>query len=67
MNKTIKISGMACMHCVNSVKEALTSAEGVTDVTVDLQNGVATVTTDKDDSFLSDIISSLGFEVEYIK
>ena len=67
MKKTIKISGMAGMHCVNSVKEALTSAEGITDVTVDLQNGVATVNTEKDDSFLGEIITSLGFEVEYIK
>ncbi len=67
MNKTIKISGMACMHCVNSVKEALASANGIKDVTVDLQNGIATVTTDKDDAFLSDIITTLGFEVEYIK
>ncbi len=67
MKKTIKISGMACMHCVNSVKEALSSAEGVTDVTVCLEGGLATVTTEKDNDFLSGIITDIGFDVEYIK
>ncbi len=67
MKKTIKISGMACMHCVNSVKEALSSTDGITDVEVMLEGGLATVNTDKSDELLSDIITAIGFEVDYIK
>ncbi|MFM9873294.1 MAG: heavy-metal-associated domain-containing protein, partial [Fimbriimonadaceae bacterium] len=39
----IKIKGMSCEHCVNSVKSALEAAEGVTAVQVELINEEAVV------------------------
>lgn len=45
---TLKINGMTCGHCVSSVTEELSEVPGVSNVTVDLNVGgasVATVTT----------------------
>lgn len=40
----IKVSGMTCMHCVNTVKKALAAVDGVeTVVEVSLETGSATV------------------------
>ncbi len=40
--KTLKIKGMACQHCVKSVKKALEEIEGISNVAIDLQTGEAT-------------------------
>jgi copper chaperone len=40
---TIKVSGMTCMGCVNSVKKVLTAVNGVRAVDVSLDQGRATV------------------------
>jgi copper chaperone CopZ len=37
----IKIEGMSCGHCVASVKKALESLNGVTEIRVDLEGGEA--------------------------
>lgn len=42
MKDSIKITGMSCDHCVRRVTKALEALEGVTDVRVDLEAGVAT-------------------------
>ncbi|GAB4390440.1 MAG: copper ion binding protein [Thermodesulfovibrionales bacterium] len=34
--KTIKIEGMSCMHCVANVKKALEGVEGVSDAKVEI-------------------------------
>lgn len=39
---TLKIKGMSCQHCVSSVKKALESVAGITEVTVDLEKATAT-------------------------
>lgn len=36
---TINVSGMTCGHCVSSVTEEITSLNGVSDVTIDLNSG----------------------------
>ncbi|MBH0229170.1 copper ion binding protein [Halobacillus yeomjeoni] len=36
MEKTFKVEGMSCGHCVNAVESALKSVEGVEDVSVHL-------------------------------
>lgn len=41
---TIKVEGMTCGSCVNSVSKALKRVPGVDDVQVDLASGTATVT-----------------------
>jgi copper ion binding protein len=43
---TYTVEGMTCGHCVASVTSALTQLPGVRDVTVDLDRGQATVTSD---------------------
>jgi len=40
--RTIKIKGMSCNHCVMAVTRALSSIEGITNVSVDLKSGEAT-------------------------
>lgn len=44
MIKTLKIEGMMCPHCENSVKKALESVTGVTQVEVSFKTGQAIVT-----------------------
>lgn len=44
MQKTIKIEGMMCQHCVAHVTNALSGLEGVTSVNVDLKKKTATLT-----------------------
>lgn len=41
MEKTIRIRGMSCQHCVASVKKALEGLKGVSQVQVDLEKGEA--------------------------
>ena len=40
--KTIKVNGMSCQHCVMAVTKALSSIDGIENVTVDLETGTAT-------------------------
>ncbi len=41
MEKTLKIGGMSCQHCVASVKKALEGVRGVSRVEVDLEKAEA--------------------------
>ena len=41
--REFKVDGMMCNHCRASVENAIKSVEGVTDVTVDLASGIASV------------------------
>ena len=45
---TFTVSGMTCGHCVSSVTEELTDLDGVTDVSVVLDSGAVTVTSDRE-------------------
>ncbi|MFP5254757.1 MAG: heavy-metal-associated domain-containing protein [Acidimicrobiia bacterium] len=42
-----RVEGMTCGHCVGAVTSALAELDGVTDVSVDLESGEATVTSDR--------------------
>lgn len=46
------VEGMSCEHCVNAVKNAVSSVDGVKDVAVDLDGGKVTI---KYDLMLTDI------------
>ena len=46
MEKVISIEGMACMHCVNHVQQALSAVPGVKEAKVDLESKSATVSVD---------------------
>lgn len=61
----IKVSGMTCGHCVQSVTEELSALAGVTDVKVVLESGDVTIESDADlDN--ADVIAAVkeaGYEV----
>jgi len=44
---TIKVSGMTCGHCRMAVTRALSALDGVKEVEVDLERGVAVVKHDE--------------------
>ena len=44
MESTYTVEGMTCGHCVAAVTAELTAVEGVSDVTVVLEGGAVTVT-----------------------
>jgi len=63
--ETLKINGMSCNHCTSSVKKALESIPGLSQVTVNLDGGEATF--DNEGVAREDIraaISGVGFEPE---
>lgn len=67
---TLKISGMHCKGCVESVEQALTDIEGVHQVTVDLDENEATVMYEDDKAQAEDFkeaIKSAGYTVEGVK
>ena len=65
MEKTIKIEGMMCMHCVGHVKSALEKIDGVVSADVSLENKTAIVKLDKDIdiSVLNKAVTDAGYEV----
>ena len=62
---TIHIVGMTCQHCVVAVEEALGRVDGVTDVEVDLDSGMATFSEEKpvDMSDVRQAVQAAGYDV----
>jgi copper chaperone len=63
---TINIEGMSCEHCVKAVTGAATALPSVSDVSVDLQGGTASMTYDPAETSLDAIkeaIEDQGFDV----
>ncbi len=63
---TIKIKGMTCMGCVNSVKTVLTNVPGVTQVEATLEPAQAVVRFDSSITSLNQLenaVNDAGFEV----
>lgn len=69
MEKTIKVEGMMCQHCVAHVKKALEGAAAGCDVAVDLDAGKAVVSgkTLPEDAVLTAAVTEAGYEVVDIK
>lgn len=42
--RTYKVTGMSCEHCRSAVSEEISAIDGVEEITVDLENGTASVT-----------------------
>jgi copper chaperone len=60
---TVKIKGMSCQHCVGSVKKALESIPGISQVNVDLEAAKATFENNGvDKKEIKAAISGIGFE-----
>lgn len=65
-NVTLKVTGMSCMGCVNSVKRLLAALPGVDQVDVDLALGLVKVGYDPDRVQLQavkDAIEAGGYQV----
>lgn len=70
MQRTMKIEGMMCAHCVKHVKEALLAIEGISEVNVSLERKEASFS--QSDSALSDqhlikVIEDLDYKVLELK
>jgi Cu+-exporting ATPase len=65
MKTTLNIEGMMCQHCQKHVHDALSKMDGVTDVTVDLENKKAevTMTKDIDAKDFAKVIADAGYEL----
>lgn len=63
--KEFKVEGMTCMHCVNTVKRALSGVEGVSEVEVFLDTGKVKVKLEKEVPFenLRNAIEEWGYKV----
>ncbi|MEZ5357354.1 MAG: heavy-metal-associated domain-containing protein [Candidatus Zixiibacteriota bacterium] len=63
----LKISGMSCGGCVNSVQQALAEVDAVDTVSVDLQSARASVTSESgslDPNTLVSAVKLAGFQAE---
>jgi len=64
---TLKVSGMTCGGCVNSVTNLLKAISGVTDVTVTLTPGEASIQYDEQLVLPNQLISAIkdaGYDVD---
>ena len=67
MKKTVKIEGMMCQHCVKAATKALEAVEGVTGVTVSLEEKQAVVEGTASDEALTAAVVDAGYEVTGIE
>ena len=65
MNKVLKIEGMNCGHCVQTVEKALRAVPGVSEVNVDLTAKTASVTASDGvtEAALTNAVNDTGFDV----
>ena len=69
MKQTLTVEGMACMHCVGRVKQALEALDGVTSVEVNLKKKRAVVTSEKGIAreVMEKAISDAGYTLTDVK
>ncbi|GAB7023745.1 heavy-metal-associated domain-containing protein [Salidesulfovibrio brasiliensis] len=62
----VKVGGMSCGHCVASVTKALEALDGVKNVNVTLETGIAEYDEEKpvDPGAVKDAVTKIGFEVK---
>ncbi len=60
----IIIKGMKCQHCTGSVKKALSEIDGISNVDIDLEKGVASYKGDAPTDIVKEAINKIGFEVQ---
>ncbi len=56
---TLKVEGMSCEHCVNTVTKTLNELDGVKKAKVNLKRGQATVTYDSDIVMVDELIAAV--------
>ena len=60
---TYTVTGMTCGHCVASVTEEVTAVAGVTEVSVELESGLLTVTGDADAQAVRGAVEEAGYQL----
>ena len=66
IHKEIQVEGMTCGHCVETVTQAISSIDGVSQVSVDLEKKQVSVDFDEsrtDMDAVSSKVTEVGFEV----
>ena len=64
ITRTYVVPGMTCGHCVAAVTEEVTGVAGVTNVAIDLDTKIVTVTgSSLDDAAITEAIVEAGFDV----
>lgn len=65
MKETLKVEGMSCNHCVNSIETSVGELTGVSTVTVDLGNSEVSVEFDNAATFvqIKETIEEQGFDI----
>lgn len=66
MTTTLKITGMTCNHCVQSVTRALQGVAGVKTVSVTLDPGQAVVDGSADSRALIQAVEEEGYQAEVV-
>jgi len=63
--RTFRVEGMTCEHCVMTIKKALSAVEGVSRVDVSLSTGTVKVELDRDVPFedLKKAVEEWGYRV----
>jgi copper chaperone len=64
---TLKVEGMSCGHCVNSIENNVKELNGVEQVKVQLAEGTVEVTIDSSVVTLKDIVAVIedqGYEIQ---
>lgn len=64
---TLKVEGMSCGHCVNSIESSVKELNGVEQVKVQLAEGTVEVTIDASAITLKDIVAVIedqGYDVQ---
>ena len=69
IKKTIHVEGMSCQHCVQHVKSALESIEGVSSAKVDLDSKTAVIKSSSEisNSKIEEAVKDAGYEVKDIE
>jgi len=65
----LAVEGMSCMHCANHVKKYLEEIPGVSNVTVNLDEGAAWIETDgkASDEQIREKLKDTGYEIKNIE
>ncbi len=65
LEKTFKVEGMTCDHCVRTVKNALLAVEGVSEVEVSLSSGIVKIKVEREIPFekIKKAIEEWGYKV----
>ena len=65
MKKVLKVTGMSCEHCVNSIESNVGQLRGVSSVKVDLTNNEVSVEFDNEETLkqIKETIEDQGYDV----